>query len=223
MVYVWSFCGITRADPSRFARMAGRESHVLERAQENRRPIGRRFVSVQLADVEGIWGRSVTFQGDAGRFAPARALFGGGGLALIAVAIALILFSQGECGTAALPVAIGGLGAVDSAVPIGLTVGLLGGGLGLLLSLSGTHDAEIMLGVLKVIFGQHAVAGGVGIARELEIFLVHMRSRATDFDLRSGRIEGAIGIVALRPTAASARTFHLSPFVSGRPITLLAS
>lgn len=87
------------------------------------------------------------------------------------------------------------------------------------------HDSVVVLGVLQIILRHHAVAGGIGVTRELKVFLVHIRGRTTDFDLRSGRIEGAVRIVSatativvvaaacvLRPTAASARTLHLVPY-----------
>ena len=78
------------------------------------------------------------------------------------------------------------------------------------------HDAVVVLGMLEIVFRHHAVAGGVGIARELEIFLIHIRRGAADFHFRSGRIKRAVGVMptaaivvmaaacVLRPAAASA-------------------
>lgn len=101
----------------------------------------------------------------------------------------------------------------------GLAVRILGRLLRLILRLLGRgrrHDAVIMLRMLKIILGRHPVAGRIGVARQLQVFLIDMRRRATDFDFRSRRVESAIGIVpaaaaiaaaaiiVLRPTAASA-------------------
>jgi len=80
------------------------------------------------------------------------------------------------------------------------------------------HDAVIVLGVLEIILRHDAVAGRVGVARELQIFLIDVRCRAADFHLRAGRVERAVRIVSaataaaivvaaacvLRPAAASA-------------------
>ena len=87
------------------------------------------------------------------------------------------------------------------------------------------HDPVVVLGMLEIILRHHAVAGRIGVARELEIFLIHIRRRATDLYLRPGRIEGTVRIVSaativvvattacvLRPAAASARTLHLVPY-----------
>src|SRR5438045_2826818 len=72
-----------------------------------------------------------------------------------------------------------------------------------LLRLVDRHDPPIMFGMLQVVFCGDAIAGGIRIARELQVFLVHMRSRTADLDLRARRIERAIGIDVLRPAAAS--------------------
>ena len=79
------------------------------------------------------------------------------------------------------------------------------------------HDPVIVFGVLQIVFSHHAVARRVGVTRELEILLIHIRRRTADFYLRSGRVEGAVRIVSttaaiivvaaacvLRPAAASA-------------------
>jgi len=104
----------------------------------------------------------------------------------------------------------------------------------LLLRLGHRHDAEIVLGMLQVIFGHDPVAGGIGVTCQLQVLLVHMRGRTADFDLGTAGIEGPIGVVAtatassavpaahvsvmtvLRPAAASPRALHICPFVVGR-------
>lgn len=86
----------------------------------------------------------------------------------------------------------------------------------LLLELGSAHDAVIVLGMLEVILRHHPIANRVGVARELKIFLIDMCGRATNFDLRTGRIESPVRVV-LRSATAPTRAFHLSPFVSGRP------
>lgn len=85
----------------------------------------------------------------------------------------------------------------------------------LLLKLGGTYEAEIVFGVLEIVFSHHPVACGIRIPGELKIFLIDMSGGAANFDLRAGGIEGPVGIV-LRPAAASARAFHWSPFVTCR-------
>jgi len=105
-----------------------------------------------------------------------------------------------------------------SAVLVGVLLLLLGLLLLILLLLLrlGRHDAVVMLRMLKIVFRHHAVTRGIGVARELQIFFVDVRRRTADFDLRSGRIECAVGVVptaaivvmatacVLRPAAASA-------------------
>ena len=92
----------------------------------------------------------------------------------------------------------------------------------LLLRLVERHDPPVMLGVLQIVLGCDAVAGRVGVARHLQIFLIDVRSGAANLDLRTRRIERAIWIdvVALRPAAASTRAFHLIPVF---PIPLCTS
>lgn len=83
------------------------------------------------------------------------------------------------------------------------------------LDLLGGHDAEIMLRMLKIILSHHPVAAGIGVAGELEIFLIDMAGGAPDFDLRPRGIESTVGIettagvmttavTVLRPATASA-------------------
>ena len=64
-------------------------------------------------------------------------------------------------------------------VPVLLAQLLLGGG----------NDSEIMLRVLEVILGQNRIAGGLGVARQLEIFLRHMRRIAAHLHVRTVRFE----------------------------------
>jgi hypothetical protein len=49
-------------------------------------------------------------------------------------------------------------------------------------------DAQIMLGVLEVVFGRHRIAAGLRIAGELAVFLGDMLRRAADFDVRAVRL-----------------------------------
>ena len=71
----------------------------------------------------------------------------------------------------------------------------------LLLRLDLRENAIVVLGVLEVAFRHHAVTLRVGIARELQIFLIDVRSRAANFDL--GTI-GIIGAVRIEVSAAAA-------------------
>ena len=45
------------------------------------------------------------------------------------------------------------------------------------------HDAVVVLGMLQIVLGHHPVAGRIGIARQLEIFLVYVGGRTANFDL----------------------------------------
>src|SRR3954465_11039829 len=49
-------------------------------------------------------------------------------------------------------------------------------------------QAEIMLGMLEVVFGRDRIAGGLGIARKLEIFLRRMMGRAADLHVGPVRL-----------------------------------
>ena len=48
---------------------------------------------------------------------------------------------------------------------------------------------RILFGVLEVVLGQNRVAGGLGVARQLEIFLRHMRRIAAHLHVRTVRFE----------------------------------
>src|SRR5215472_5173275 len=52
------------------------------------------------------------------------------------------------------------------------------------LLLGGGDQAEIMLGVLIIVFGRYRVARALRIARKLEIFFRNVRSRPADFHVR---------------------------------------
>ena len=52
------------------------------------------------------------------------------------------------------------------------------------------NDAEIMFGVLKIIFGDDRIAGRLGVARQLEIFFRNMLRGAANLDVRSVRLVG---------------------------------
>jgi hypothetical protein len=53
--------------------------------------------------------------------------------------------------------------------------------------LGGGDEAEIMLGVLQVVLGRDRIAAGVGIARELQIFLGDVVGVAADLHIRPVR------------------------------------
>src|SRR5262249_36304416 len=57
------------------------------------------------------------------------------------------------------------------------------------LLLGGGDQAEIVLGVLVVVFGGHGVAGGPRVAGELQIFLGDVRGCAADLDVGPVRFE----------------------------------
>ena len=81
------------------------------------------------------------------------------------------------------------------------------------------QNSEIMFRVLEVILCHDAIPRRSGIARQLQIFFVYVRSRAANFDVRTGRVERA-AVIVLRPPAASTRAFHFYPLalmVNGSP------
>lgn len=63
-----------------------------------------------------------------------------------------------------------------------------------LLRLDRCQDAEIVFRVLEIAFGHDPVALRIRIARELEIFLIDMRSGTADFDLGAVRIVCAVRV-----------------------------
>ena len=117
------------------------------------------------------------------------------------------------------------------ALGIALALRILGSLLGLILGLLSRrrrHDAVIMLRMLKIILGHDAVAAGIGVAGQLQIFLIDMAGRAADLHFGTGRVIGAVGVEAaaiiaatattaaaiatmLRPAAASTRALHYDP------------
>ena len=52
------------------------------------------------------------------------------------------------------------------------------------LLLRGGNQAEIVLGMLVIVLGGHRIAGGAGVARELDVFFGHMGGGAADLDVR---------------------------------------
>ena len=56
------------------------------------------------------------------------------------------------------------------------------------LLLRGGDQAEIMLGVLEIVFGGNRIAGGLGIARKLEIFLRHVIGSSANLHIRAVRL-----------------------------------
>lgn len=66
-------------------------------------------------------------------------------------------------------------------------------------------DAQIMLGVLVIVFGHHRVAGRLGIARQLQILLGDMLGIAADLDVRPIAFEHPVNRTTLA-TAAAARS-----------------
>src|SRR4051812_44484958 len=67
----------------------------------------------------------------------------------------------------------------------------------LLLHLGGREDAVIVFSMLEIVLGSYPVAGSIGIPRQLQILLIHMRGGPSDFYLRSAGIKGAVRIVML--------------------------
>ena len=71
--------------------------------------------------------------------------------------------------------------------------------------------------MLKIILGHHPVAAGIGVARELQIFLIDMAGRAADLDFRAGGIEGAVGVEAAATATAAAAAIAAAAIAVLRP------
>jgi hypothetical protein len=79
------------------------------------------------------------------------------------------------------------------------------------LLLRGRNQTKIVLRVLQQVFSHDDVAGGLGVSRELEIFLRDMLRRAANLDVGTVRLEGARqGIRPLAPIVAPAQPLVLS-------------
>jgi hypothetical protein len=100
------------------------------------------------------------------------------------------------------------------------------------LGLEHAQDAEVMIGVLEIIFRHHPVARGKGVPRQLLVFFEHVLGVAANLDVfRAVRVEGAVHILLrLTPAAitaiaaaaiAAALTFHTLE-VSHRVLTVCA-
>lgn len=73
------------------------------------------------------------------------------------------------------------------------------------LRLHGAQDPEIMLGVLKIVLGEHPVAGRAGVTRQLLVLLIHVLGGAANLDaVRPVGIEGPVCVVLRFATAATA-------------------
>lgn len=77
------------------------------------------------------------------------------------------------------------------------------------LFLRGGDEAEIVLGVLIVIFSRDRVAGALRVARELDVFFCDVRGSAADFNVGPVRlVDARQRILALAVTAAIVATPH---------------
>src|SRR5207302_9328672 len=77
-------------------------------------------------------------------------------------------------------------------------------------------DPEVVLRVLQIVLGEHPVAGGAGVARQLLVLLIDVLGGAADLDpVRPVGIEGAVGVVLRLAAAASAATAAIAA-----PLTL---
>ena len=71
------------------------------------------------------------------------------------------------------------------------------------LLLRGGDQAEIVLGVLIVVFGGDRIAGGLRVARELDVFLGDVDGGAADLHVRAVRFvdprQRIVALLRLRP------------------------
>jgi hypothetical protein len=91
----------------------------------------------------------------------------------------------------------------------------------------GHDDAVVVLGVLKIVLGEHRVAGHLRIARERHVLFGDMRRRATDFDVGAVRLERpgerilvltVVVVTALLMASTSAAILLSLPHVLSAPV-----
>lgn len=107
-----------------------------------------------------------------------------------------------------------------AALPIPLTLSVIGLGICRLpfvpLFLIDGINAEVMLGMLKVILCSNTIAGGRCVARQSQVFFVYLERVAANPDAWSVAIECLLTICAPTPTISAARAlralalFHIS-------------
>ena len=92
----------------------------------------------------------------------------------------------------------------------------------LVIGLSGKHDAQIVLGMLEIALSHHDVAGGLGIAAELEILVGDGLSGAADLHVRpvalihpAQRVSPASAAAAAPTAASAAMAVAIAVLVSG--------
>ena len=125
-------------------------------------------------------------------------------------------FRQGKGRAAALLQ----LGLLTRRLIAGLAVRVLRRLLCLILGLLGLlrrHDAEVMLRMLKIILGHHPVAARIGVAGELEIFLINMAGRTADLDFRTRGIERPVGVETTTAAMAAAIVMAATAIAVLRP------
>ena len=76
--------------------------------------------------------------------------------------------------------------------------------------LQGADDPEIVLGVLEIAFGHHAVARGVRVPGELHIFFIDVSGRPADLHVRTGAFEMTVrrGMVSAGFATTATLTLH---------------
>ena len=126
----------------------------------------------------------------------------------VAAAFALLALAALAVG---LGLGLGRFGGFGLLLRLGLEVDLVGR-IGVLaddvadrpIRLDGAQDADIVLGVLQVVLGQHPVAGRRRVAGQLLVLFVNALGGAAHLDaLGTVRIEGPVGVVLLRLAAAT--------------------
>ena len=91
------------------------------------------------------------------------------------------------------------------------------------LRLEGAQQAEVMFGVLQVVLGQHPVAGGRRVPRQLLVLFENRLGVAADLHaVRTVRIEGPVGVLLLRLAAASAAAAAATAAATAAALTLHA-
>ncbi len=89
------------------------------------------------------------------------------------------------------------------------------------LLLRGGDEAEVVLGVLVVVFGGHRIAGALRVARELDVFFRDVRGGAADLHIRPVRLVDprqrilvSTLVVVMTPAHTLLTVSHVSPLLT---------
>lgn len=81
------------------------------------------------------------------------------------------------------------------------------------------HQTEIMVGVLQVVFAQHAITGACRIARQLQIALKDVSGRPADFRVRTVALHRAVWLMMMAAVVVMSTT-TTAWLTAAAPLTL---